>query len=125
MKTLPVAVAGTVAVGVLLVVAVTVWRDNSGGPSASGSQTATDDRVLVTVPGSFPVDERLFLGDELVHYDDLDARVREVLEATGATTVYVRGDDAVPAQNINAVVDRLKEGGAEQVGFVRAGPSDQ
>lgn len=125
MKTLLLTVAGVAVVGGLLIVSLTIWRDISGQPPASGSQTATDDRILVTVPGSFPVDQRLFLGDELVDFDELDARVREVLEATGTTAVYVRSDDGVPVENVIAVVDRLKEGGAEQVGIVRAGPPGQ
>jgi biopolymer transport protein ExbD len=86
--------------------------------SRRASPIATAEPLFVTVPLSFRKDQRVMLGDEAIRVDVLNERVRQALVTRSEKQVFLRLDGGIQAQDFMTVIDRLKEGGVENVGIV-------
>jgi biopolymer transport protein ExbD len=75
-------------------------------------------RPIITMPASYRTDKRVMIGDEWVRSDLLAERMRQSLVARGDKSVFLRLDASMTAQEIYDVIDRLKDGGVEDVGLV-------
>jgi biopolymer transport protein ExbD/biopolymer transport protein TolR len=87
-------------------------------PQTRNAQPISDDRVFVTVPLSYRSDHFVQLGDERVRIDVLHERVRQAMITKSRKEVFLRGDGGVMLQELMDVVDKLKDGGVENVGIV-------
>ena len=58
------------------------------------------------------------LGDERIRVDVLHERVRQAMVNRSRKEVFLRGDGGVMLQELMEVVDKLKDGGVENVGIV-------
>jgi biopolymer transport protein TolR len=81
----------------------------------SRQSRAVDAPVTVTVPVSFRRDQRAQVGDEFVRFDLLAERVRQALDQRSTKRVMVAGDGAVTLSELFLVVDKLAEGGVQDV----------
>ena len=87
-------------------------------PVSRRAQTITDDRVFVTVPISYRTDRRVMLGDESIIVDVLAERIRQAMLTRTDKDVFLRGDGAIQLQELVSIMDRLKEGGVQNVAVV-------
>jgi biopolymer transport protein TolR len=94
-------------------------------PVASRSQEIASERLFVDVPIEFREDRRVYLGKEPIRIDVLAERVRQLLLTRADKQVYLRGDGAVNLQELMDILDRLKEGGVQNVGIVSKLPGEQ
>jgi biopolymer transport protein TolR len=76
-----------------------------------------DSPITVSVPSTFPRDRRVMVGTESVPLDVLAERIRQQIEAREQKTVVLATDGSVTMTNVVAIMDRLKEGGVENVGL--------
>ena len=60
----------------------------------------------------------IYVNDIWARADQLEATVRQEMEAEGVSSVYIRGDSALPYGTAIGVIGQLKEAGIEQVGLV-------
>jgi len=58
------------------------------------------------------------LGDDHVRVEFLSERVQQELSARTDKSVFLRGDGEITYRELVSVMDRLKEGGVEEVGLV-------
>lgn len=91
-------------------------------PEARRADPINQERVFVTVPLSFKTDRMVQLDDESIRLDVLHERIRQEMERRREKAVYLRGDGAVTYQELMNVLDRLKDGGVEQVALVSDPP---
>jgi biopolymer transport protein ExbD len=94
-------------------------------PVASRSQEIASERLFVDVPIEFREDRRVYLSKEPIRIDVLAERVRQLLLTRQDKQVYLRGDGAVNLQELMDILDRLKEGGVQNVGIVSKLPGEQ
>jgi biopolymer transport protein TolR len=94
-------------------------------PVASRSQEIASERVFVDVPASYKADQRVFIKQEPVRIDVLSERMRQLMTTSSDKQVYLRGDGQVNLQELMDVLDRLKEGGVQNVGIVSKLPGEQ
>ena len=94
-------------------------------PVASRSQEIASERVFVDVPASYKEDRRVFLKQEGIRIDVLSERIRQLMVTSSDKQVYLRGDGQVNLQELMDVLDRLKEGGVQNVGIVSKLPGEQ
>jgi biopolymer transport protein TolR len=94
-------------------------------PVATRSQEIASERLFVDVPIEFRDDRRVYLGKEPIRIDVLAERVRQLLLTREDKQVYLRGDGAVSLQELMDILDRLKEGGVQNVGIVSKLPGEQ
>jgi biopolymer transport protein TolR len=94
-------------------------------PVASRSQEIASERVFVDVPASYKEDQRVFLKQEPIRIDVLSERMRQLMATSSDKQVYLRGDGQVNLQELMDVLDRLKEGGVQNVGIVSKLPGEQ
>jgi biopolymer transport protein ExbD len=94
-------------------------------PVASRSQEIASERLFVDVPIAFREDRRVFLGKEPIRIDVLAERVRQLMLTRTDKQVYLRGDGEVSLQELMDILDRLKEGGVQNVGIVSRLPGEQ
>ncbi len=94
-------------------------------PVASRSQEIASERLFVDVPIEFREDRRVYLGKEPIRIDVLAERVRQLLLTRDDKQVYLRGDGAVNLQELMDILDRLKEGGVQNVGIVSKLPGER
>jgi biopolymer transport protein TolR len=94
-------------------------------PVASRSQEIASERLFVDVPIEFREDRRVYLGKEPIRIDVLAERVRQMLLTREDKQVYLRGDGAVNLQELMDILDRLKEGGVQNVGIVSKLPGER
>jgi biopolymer transport protein ExbD len=87
-------------------------------PQTRNAQPISDDRIFVTVPLSYRADHSVRLGDERIRVDVLHERVRQAMVNRSRKEVFLRGDGGVMLQELMEVVDKLKDGGVENVGIV-------
>ena len=92
-------------------------------PVARRAQAITDDRIFVTVPISYRTDHRVMLGDEAISVDVLDERVRQAMLARTDKDVFLRGDGGIQLQELVSIMDKLKDGGVQNVAVVSADPA--
>jgi biopolymer transport protein ExbD len=94
-------------------------------PVASRSQEIASERVFVDVPASYKSDQRVFIKQEPIRIDVLSERIRQLMTTSSDKQVYLRGDGEVNLQELMDVLDRLKEGGVQNVGIVSKLPGEQ
>jgi biopolymer transport protein ExbD len=94
-------------------------------PVAARSQEIASERLFVDVPIEFREDRRVYLSKEPIRIDVLAERVRQLLLTREDKQVYLRGDGAVSLQELMDILDRLKEGGVQNVGIVSKLPGEQ
>ena len=94
-------------------------------PQARRADRISSERIYVTVPLSFESDSVVQIGDEHVRIEALAERMRQEMEGRMERSVFLRGDGRITYQTLMNVVDRLKEGGVEEVGLVADIPSDR
>jgi biopolymer transport protein TolR len=81
---------------------------------------SSNDPVYVTVSTTFARNHLVQLGNETIRVDVLRERVRQLMEprADKDKQVFIRADGSVTMQQMMEVMDRLKEGGVQQVGVL-------
>ena len=94
-------------------------------PVASRSTEIASERLFVDVPIEFREDRRVYVDKEPIRIDVLAERVRQMLLTRRDKQVYLRGDGAVSLQELMDILDRLKEGGVQNVGIVSKLPGEQ
>jgi biopolymer transport protein ExbD len=94
-------------------------------PVASRSQEIASERIFIDVPLSYRTDQRVFLGKEAVRVDVVAERVRQLMINRTDKQVFLRTDGQLTVQDQITVLDRLKEGGVENVGIVTRLPGEQ
>ena len=93
-------------------------------PEASRSQEIASEQVFVDVPLTFRDDRRVYIDEEPIGIDVLAERVRQLMINRTERQVYLRGDGDVSLQELMSVLDRLKEGGVENVAVVSRLPGE-
>ena len=81
--------------------------------------------LYVTIPASYRQDRRIFLDKESIPVDVLGERMKQAMTARSDKQVYLRGDGAVNLQELMDILDRLKEGGVQNVGIVSKLPGER
>ena len=81
---------------------------------------SANDPVYVTVSMTFAKNHLVQLGNETIRVDVLRERVRQLMEprADKDKQVFIRSDGGVTMSQMMEVMDRLKEGGVQQVGVL-------
>ena len=87
-------------------------------PVSRRGDKMNDTRPYVTVPLSYRKDHRVQIDQEMVPLDVLGERMRQRLQGSDDKGVFLRGDSGVMLQELFEVIDRLKEGGVQNVGVV-------
>lgn len=90
-------------------------------PVANQPQNDPEDRITVSVNAQ----GRVYVGDRPVALPLLEEQVRGLMTARTARVVYLRADEALRYGKVIEVVDALKKGGVEQIGFVYALPQEK
>ena len=94
-------------------------------PVSRRAQAISSERLFVSVPLSYRTDRLVLLGDEPIRVEILQERVRQALLTHANKEVYLRGDGAIQLGELMGVLDRLKQGGVENVGILAAPPESQ
>jgi biopolymer transport protein TolR len=94
-------------------------------PVASRTTEISSERVFLDVPASFSGDRRVFIEKEPIRIDFLAERIRQLVLNRTDKTVYLRGDGAITYQELMEVIDRLKEGGIQNVGMITDLPGER
>ena len=87
-------------------------------PEARRADPISAERLFVTVPLSFRTDGVLQVDEDSVPFEALHERIAIEMEGRGQRNVFLRGDGAITYDELMSVMDRLKEGGVEEVGLV-------
>ena len=87
-------------------------------PTATQSQEVAGEQIFIDLPATFRDDGQVFIDLEPVGLNALAERVRQLMVTRTQRQVFLRGDGAVNLQELMTVLDRLKEGGVENVGVV-------
>jgi biopolymer transport protein TolR len=87
-------------------------------PEARRADPITAERLFVTVPLSFRTDGVLQVDEDPVPFDALHERIAVEMEARTERNVFLRGDGDITYDELMSVMDRLKQGGVEEVGLV-------
>jgi len=93
-------------------------------PEARRADAISAERLFVTVPLSFRADGLLQVDEDTVLFDALHERIALEMEARTERNVFLRGDAGIRYGELMQVMDKLKEGGVEEVGLVVDFPSD-
>jgi biopolymer transport protein TolR len=92
-------------------------------PVARRAKPIEAERVEVTIPVSYRVDHKVYLGTELIRREVFQERVRQKMETAAAKEVSLRSDRDVNVGELTEVTDLLTGAGVEHVGFVTKPPS--
>ena len=87
-------------------------------PVASRSTEISSDRLFLDMPVSYRDDRRVYINKEPIRIDVLAERVRQMMVTRAEKVIYLRGDGQVSYQELMEVIDRLKEGGVQNVGMI-------
>jgi biopolymer transport protein ExbD len=87
-------------------------------PQARRATPVTAQPVYVTVSADFGRTRTVQLDKDSVPIDFLGERVRQAILAREDKSVFIRADAAATVQDIATVMDKLKEGGVEKVGWM-------
>ena len=87
-------------------------------PQARRATPVTAQPVYVTVAADFNRTRTVQLDKESVQIDFLGERVRQAILAREDKSVFIRADGAATVQDIATVMDKLKDGGGEKVGWM-------
>ncbi|SRR5712692_2179747 len=94
-------------------------------PVSTKSGQITAERVFVSVPLGYHKNGILYIGDEPIHADALQERIRQLMETRAEKWVYLRTDSGLQVQDLMNVIDRLKGGGVTNVGIVAKLPGER
>lgn len=86
-------------------------------PVSRRAEQISSERLFVTIPLSYRNDQRVMLGEESIPVGVLAERTRQAMVTQSQKQVYLRMDSEVKAQEFMDVIDRLKEGGVENIGI--------
>jgi biopolymer transport protein TolR len=86
--------------------------------SRRAAANISSERPIITLPLSYRKDRRVLIGDEAVRADVLAERIRQQMVARADKSVFLRMDGTLTTQEMMDVIDRLKDGGVEDVGIV-------
>lgn len=87
-------------------------------PQARRADPISTERLFVTVPLSFRADGVVQVDDDPVPFEALHERVAIEMDARAVRNVFLRGDGGITYDELMSVMDRLKQGGVEEVGLV-------
>jgi biopolymer transport protein ExbD len=93
-------------------------------PEARRADPIVAERLFVTVPLSFRTDGVLQVDEDPVPFDALHERIAVEMEARTERNVFLRGDGDITYDELMSVMDRLKQGGVEEVGLVVDFPNE-
>ena len=94
-------------------------------PAARRAQELTEERLIVSVPLSFRQDNRVFVGKERVSLDVLQERMRQAMAGRREKQVFLQIDAGLNVQDLITVMDLLKGGGVEKLGFLTKLPEER
>jgi biopolymer transport protein ExbD len=94
-------------------------------PAARRAQELTEERLIVSVPLSFRRDNRVFVGKERVSLDVLQERMRQAMGGRSDKQVFLQIDAGLSVQDLITVMDLLKGGGVEKLGFLTKLPGER
>ena len=94
-------------------------------PVASRTQEIASERLFIDVPLSYRRDHRVFVGKEAVRIEVLPERMRQMLVNRTDKQAFLRADGQLTVQDQIDVLERLKQGGVENVGIVTRLPGEQ
>ena len=106
---------------IIFMVTAPMMQHGMGVKLPTSRRAATNisaERPIVTLPLSYRSDKRVMLGDEPVRTDLLAERIRQQMVARADKSVFLRMDGGLTTQEMMDVIDRLKDGGVEDVGLV-------
>jgi len=83
-------------------------------PKTEAGSDATEDRLVITVDR----DSTIYLNDRPVNLALLTDRLKDEMQRTGTEFVFLRADQDVPYGRVMAVMDQIKQAGADKVGMV-------
>ena len=81
-----------------------------------------DSPIYVTVPVAFARNRLVQIGNESIRLDVLGERVRQQLVNRDKKEVFLRSDGQVTMQQVMEVMDKLKDGGVQNVGLMSRPP---
>jgi len=87
-------------------------------PQVRRATPVTAQPIYVTVPADFSRNRTVQLDKDDVRIDFLSERVRQALLPREDKSVFIRADATATVQDIATVMDKLKEGGIEKVGWM-------
>jgi biopolymer transport protein ExbD len=93
-------------------------------PEARRANPIEAQRLFVTVPLSFRADGMVQVDDSAVPFDVLHERIGVELDGRSDRNVLLRGDGGITYDELMSVMDKLKEGGVEEVGLVVDYPTE-
>jgi len=91
-------------------------------PISRRAAPISSEPLFVTVPLSYRTDQRVLLGAEAIPMTVLSERVRQMMLTRTEKKLFMRVDGSITAQDIMTVMDRLKDGGVEDIGLLAAPP---
>lgn len=86
-------------------------------PQAQSSQAQASDVPTVTITR----DEGVFLSGTEVSEEDLEAILRDAIDATGSGVVVLRADQTVPHGMVVRIMDGIKRAGASRIAIATGG----
>jgi biopolymer transport protein ExbD len=90
-------------------------------PVANLPNNQPEDRITVTVTA----EGRIMIGDRPVNIVLLEDQIRGLMAGRTAHVVYLRADESLRYGKVIEVMDKLKHGGVEQVGFAYELPKEK
>ena len=87
-------------------------------PEARRADPISAERIFVTVPLSFRSDGVIQVDEDQVSIELLHERMATEMQGRAERNVFLRGDGEITYQELMNVIDKLKEGGVEEVGLV-------
>ena len=94
-------------------------------PVARRSSQISAGDLFVNVPLAYRQNHLVYLGDEPLHVEILQERIRQKMETRNIKQVYLRSDGGLQIQDLMDVIDRLKAGGVREVGIVAKMPGER
>jgi biopolymer transport protein TolR len=94
-------------------------------PVARRAQELAEERLFVSVPLSFRQDNQVFVGKDRVSLDALRERMRQAMQGRTEKQVFLQVDAGLSVQDFVSVMDQLKGGGVEKLGFVTRLPEER
>ena len=86
-------------------------------PESRRAQAIDQAPVTVSVPATFPRDNRIRLGTESIPLSVLGERVRQELSGSAQRGVVVASDGSITVQWLATVLDELRAAGVQNVGM--------
>ena len=93
-------------------------------PEARRANPIEAQRLFVTVPLTFRADGMVQVDDAPVPFDVLHERIGVELDGRTDRNVLLRGDGGITYNELMSVMDKLKEGGVQEVGLVVDYPTE-